>query len=126
MKTKCKHCGKTLVWKHDAWRDEDSELASVNTFCYLPANNIGGQLHATRVMTPFDTVPLVPPQGRWSTSKREIEAFDSYARKERMNMEMHPMFYTYLDPETVAARNAWRAAIAFMVELWEHNEEVTK
>lgn len=41
----------------------------------------------------------------------EQEAFEAYARRQRMNLDRHPLHYVFLDEKTATAREAWRNAL---------------
>ena len=44
---------------------------------------------------------------------KEQEAFEAFAISERHNMQTHPLHYLFLNGETNAARQAWKAAINY-------------
>lgn len=44
---------------------------------------------------------------------KEQEAFEAWASAEKMNMQIHPLHYLFLNGETYAARQAWKAAILY-------------
>lgn len=41
----------------------------------------------------------------------EQDAFEAWAKSERMNMDTHPLHWLFLDPQTSAARNGWKAGL---------------
>ncbi|WP_448677313.1 hypothetical protein [Delftia acidovorans] len=45
----------------------------------------------------------------------EQEAFEAWAQRERYNMEQHPLHYLFLDTETDAARQGWKAGLLYAV-----------
>lgn len=44
---------------------------------------------------------------------KEQEAFEEFARAAYMDMSQHPLHYLFLNSETNAARQAWKAAILY-------------
>ena len=44
---------------------------------------------------------------------KEQEAFEAYAVGEKLNMQCHPLHYLFLNGETYAARQGWKAAILY-------------
>lgn len=45
---------------------------------------------------------------------KEVEAFEDFARVNRLNMAQHPLHYLFLDTHTSMARSAWKVAIEFI------------
>lgn len=43
----------------------------------------------------------------------ESKAFETHAASRDLNLVQHPLHYLFLDPVTVEARRAWKAALAF-------------
>ena len=58
------------------------------------------------------------PAGDWpdTCDGNEQEAFEAWAQRERHNMEQHPLHYLFLDAETNAARQGWKAGLLYAVE----------
>jgi hypothetical protein len=42
------------------------------------------------------------------------QAFEAWAQGERYEMHQHPLHYLFIDPETNAARQGWKAALQFI------------
>jgi len=47
MKTICEHCKRAIKLEDGIWVD-DSKNKDLARYCWLPANNIGGQLHGVK------------------------------------------------------------------------------
>lgn len=45
---------------------------------------------------------------------KEVEAFEDFARDNRLNMAQHPLHYLFLDSNTSMARLGWKAAVEFI------------
>lgn len=60
---------------------------------------------------------LAGPARDWpdTCDGKEQEAFETWAQRERHNMEQHPLHYLFLDAETNAARQGWRAGLLYAV-----------
>ncbi len=68
---------------------------------------------------------------RVSLSKENIQAlrpcegeqyfFEEWAKKERMDMTEHPLHYLFMDPKTSAARDGWKAGVAYAMYMLGHN-----
>ncbi len=61
----------------------------------------------------------------------ESKAFETHAASRDLNLVQHPLHYLFLDPVTVEARRAWKAALAFAppaqaVDLWQPIETAPK
>lgn len=46
----------------------------------------------------------------------EQEAFETFAKADKMNMQTHPLHWLFLDPKTYAARQGWKAALEYVTE----------
>jgi hypothetical protein len=47
------------------------------------------------------------------TEAPEVTAFEKWARAERYDMTTHPLHWLFLDAKTYAARQGWKAGLAF-------------
>lgn len=65
-------------------------------------------------MTNHETLPPVQNVAMPIASWREQAAFEAWAKESRYEMDQHPLHYLFLDPKTDAARQGWKAAMAFM------------
>ncbi|MCJ2084198.1 hypothetical protein [Methylobacterium sp. J-090] len=43
----------------------------------------------------------------------EIEAWETWAKDQKFDMEEHPLHYLFMDAKTAAARHGWKAGLAF-------------
>lgn len=52
-------------------------------------------------------------------SHQEQAAFEEWATESRYEMHQHPLHYLFVDKQTNAARQGWKAALAFVRKLSE-------
>ena len=46
----------------------------------------------------------------------EQEAFEAFAKADKMEMQTHPLHWLFLDPKTYAARQGWKAALEYVAD----------
>lgn len=70
---------------------------------------------ATMLRSALVDVPAVEsePVANAIPSWKDQAAFEEWAATERYEMHQHPLHYLFLDPKTAAARNGWKAGMAF-------------
>lgn len=58
----------------------------------------------------------VPQGGQWPTNcdGKEQEAFEAWAKRDRYDMALHPLHWLFLNERTNAARQGWKAALAYV------------
>lgn len=110
-----------LQYQYDAEQERDS-LAALRPQEPVALASMG-QIRYTPPTCDFDTyTPLyakpVPPVREPLTlpsvcDGKEQEAFEAWAVSEHYNMQIHPLHYLFLNGETNAARQAWKAAINY-------------
>ena len=65
------------------------------------------------VIVPRDDAPDGVPATLTPSSPEEIQAWETWAKDGRFNMDEHPLHYLFLDRETAAARKGWKAGLEF-------------
>ena len=77
-------------------------------------------------------VPAIPAQDDLSKLAENFEfaaeskEFERYAIARKMNMDMHPLHYIFLDVEASTARDAWRSAMNYAVKVLAGNQSEVK
>ncbi len=77
-------------------------------------------------------VPAMPIQDNLSKLAEnfkfatESKEFERYAIARKMNMDMHPLHYIFLDVEASTARDAWRSAMNYAVKVLAGNQSEVK
>lgn len=85
----------------------------------------GVQLYAA----PVPAMPVQDGLGKLAENfefETESKEFKKYAIARKMNMDMHPIHYIFLDGETMTARDAWRAAMNYAVKVLASNKSEVK
>lgn len=59
--------------------------------------------------------PMIPGRLPATCDGIEQEAFEAWGKRERYNMEQHPLHYLFLNSETAAARDGWKAGLQHAV-----------
>ncbi|MGE7139179.1 dATP/dGTP pyrophosphohydrolase domain-containing protein, partial [Luteibacter sp. NPDC031894] len=75
---------------------------------------IGGQPKPEQAVGDGVYAQVQASDGRKSTV--EVEAWEQFAREKGLNMAEHPLHYLFLDEKTSTARQAWSAAIRFVLD----------
>jgi len=65
-------------------------------------------------MTPTpDPVDALDAEGLEDCSAAETSAFEAWAKANGYSLGPHPLHFLFLDPKTYAARQGWKAALAY-------------
>jgi hypothetical protein len=64
----------------------------------------------------IDATPIAAEPVPSSCDGKEQDAFEEWALGQRYKMDLHPMFYLFLETKTAAARDGWKAGLEYAVK----------
>lgn len=90
----------------------ENDMPAVVSCNWLPDGDYRVYLAAPAERAPAPTVPTV-------CDGKEQEGFVSWAEGERMDMSEHPLHWLFLNEKTYAARQGWKAALAYVGKVFD-------
>ena len=110
--------GQSLIYQiaYDSIRKGAPGLSDAT--CAVIAGSINIKVMLSTPSTRDEVGPVAGAGGAWPKTCDGIEqpAFELWAKSEGFDMNEHPIHYIFTDPETAAARIAWKAGLVHAVE----------